>query len=443
MVESLKARIEVSGQPFEFRLCARPLGLGVAGPVTYYWMDSRQFRAGRGGANFRACVDHWWAAMRSGGDDADPYTRDALILAECYPLVNRSRSIQGVYGDAHLHPAADRQGDPAGGAGRRPRSRGGRAYSLPAAESGRLRALAGRRDAEAVRAELEGLFLGPPVPAEHQAAFRAAFEGWLALGRRALGAGGRDGLRAFVAAEIAPWMDRLRRRGGRPTDRSFLNRFAYQVKVAFYLCHANAWIGLVPWLVEHRGLDAVAARLLRLWHHQNQPVHDAATPGGRPDAFFGQVLALHPLSAVVMEDPAHRQAVGAWLAHPEHDALVAAGRAGECAAYWDLVAAILTAAHEYRHARDAWSATRGVKTGGGAAVAVAPASAPSLGALLEEHAAGRGRRCPRCAGPLGYVGHEPPAAGAAGAAVDYRCRSCGAPVRLTLAASELMPPADA
>ncbi len=98
--------------------------------------------------------------------------------------------------------------------------------------------------------------------------------------------------------------------------------------------YANAWVGLIPWLREHRGLDTVSERFRRFWHNQNQPIEipHGRTPGGISypthhsalvakgdgnggltcqtlrmrtehigpthlrDAFSGQVLSLHPLS---------------------------------------------------------------------------------------------------------------------------------------------------
>ncbi|MEJ7636876.1 MAG: hypothetical protein WKF75_02520 [Singulisphaera sp.] len=74
---SLTAEVRVDGRDFTFTLFTRPLRLGDSGTIRYYWMDSSGFRIARGRraadpANFRNCVGHWWAAMRSQGWDRDP-----------------------------------------------------------------------------------------------------------------------------------------------------------------------------------------------------------------------------------------------------------------------------------------------------------------------------------------------------------------------------------
>jgi hypothetical protein len=428
MVTRFTTRVDVAGRSFAFELCSRPIALGIAGPVAYFWMDSRRLRRGGGGPNFRPCVDLWWAAACAAGDGDSPPNQTALFFAECFPLVNAARTLQDVYLDAHLRPAAGRE--PADGA-----AAGGPApaYSLPSDETERLRQLAHRGDTDAIRRELESLF-GATDPYPDDRPTRAeALAVWVTQARLALRRDGHDGLRAFVTGVVKPWMDNLRRRGGRDRERAFLNRFAYEAKASFYLTYANAWVALIPRLRQERGLDAVGERLLRLWHHQNQPVRDPAAPTGwRPDVFHGQVLALHPLSGLMMSDPAHRQALGAWLTHPDHDGLVAGGRVHQCPAYRDVVAAILTAAHEYRHAHARETKTRrGLRPGGGTGVSVAEA--------FEAYAATRGLRCPGCDGPLAYDRHDPPAPEMDEVLVRLRCARCATPATLPLRAADLGP----
>ena len=433
-METLNVSLQMQGREFPFSLSARPLGLGPAGTVTYYWMNGDAFRRRPPGPNFRACIDHWWAAMEMGGAADETDTRISRVWAECYSLVNTTRSLQDVYLDAHLSANV-----------RRPHARTGRGdrsvgpdepgVSLPAAEADRLRAVAHARDATRVRAELEELFLGPMPSPGDMPAFRRDAYAWIRDGLDALHGGGPAGLAAYVAT-LGRTIARLRKRGGDDRSRLFLNRFAYQSKVAFYLCYANAWIGLIPRLREHRGLDAAGERFLRLWHHQNQPGDDdTAGSGGDRDAFFGQVLSLHPLSAFVMNDPAHLQALGAWIAHPEHDRLVAHDRVGTCAAYWDLVATILIAAHEYRQARERWDQTRlsrAVAGGDRAAEPTRDVSAPPVATALEEYAAARQLVCPTCAGAARFAGHDPETVDDEGTSVAFRCPTCALTFRATV-----------
>jgi hypothetical protein len=144
-----------------------------------------------------------------------------------------------------------------------------------------------------------------------------------------------------------------------------------------------------------------------------------------------------------MEDPAHRQALGAWLTDPDHDALVASHRVTDSAAYRELVATILIAAHEYRQMHDAWNDRH--HPGCGAAVPptdAARAPAPPA-ALFNALAARRGLTCPGCAGPLSYRdtesvdenGEDESPVG-----VVYGCTRCATVVPHSFPLSDLTPP---
>jgi hypothetical protein len=427
-MERLTVTLELQGHRFPFALCHRSLELGPAGPVSYYWMDGRGFRRRPPGPNFRSCVDHWWAAMGSCGAAGEIDTLVNRVWAECYPLVATARSLQDVYLDAHL--AADLEAESAPiGRGRRSVRLSGRPSLVSAEEVRRLRGLARARDQALVREELERLFLGQLPPPEEMSAFQEAAGVWIGNGVVALKRGGTDALAGYVAT-VGQWMARFRRRGGEARVRRFVNLFAYESKAAFYTCVANAWIDLIPWLREHRGLDAISERLLRLWHHQNRPVEDDGTgPGGHRDAFCGQVLSLHPLSAFVMNDAVHLQALGGWLGHPDHDRQGEQGAVGDCEAYWELVATILVAAHEYRLARDRWDQTRVTRiipgSGDRAAEAVGDEDGPSMALALEDYAAECGTTCPSCAGAARVAGAEPDSLGGESSRIEYRCRACG------------------
>lgn len=427
MAETLIVELEKGPRSFRFHLHHRPLKLGDAGTVRYYWMDSREFRRRHPGPNYRACVDSWWADVEMAGETHHLENLFNLVLAESFPLVNTARSLQDVYLDAHLHDTADREilhdpDDRQGGISLR-------LDSLPQEEIRRLHDLVGRRSVASVRAELEGLFLGPlPSEAEMPGCARAT-EMWASNGAVAFKTGGRDALRSYVHTQLRPWLSRYRKRGGDERTRLFINMFSYECKVAFYLCYANAWIGLIRSLVDRHGLDPMSERFLRLWHHQNQPIEDPAAPGGvQPDVFFGQILALHPLSAIVHAEPSYLRAIGHWIGHPDYDALNQRGRVGDCPAYWDMVAAILIAAHEYRRSHQRWDERRGVREISGGENRTDPArdEAPASTALLfEDYARARGIGCTRCAAPLVYQHADLPGEGRSEVRVVFRCRDAG------------------
>lgn len=106
MIESLKVRLEYHERLFEFELCSRGIAFGSAGEHEYCWLDGRPFRKGERDLNFRSCVDMWWHAIEAAGETNLFDNLRHLVLAECYPLVARSKALQEVYTDAHLHATA-------------------------------------------------------------------------------------------------------------------------------------------------------------------------------------------------------------------------------------------------------------------------------------------------------------------------------------------------
>jgi hypothetical protein len=435
------AGLELGGQTFCFKVHHRELVLGSAGPAHYYWMDGREFRGRKPGPNFRSVVDLWRKVIELGGADQDVDNQVTLVLAEAYPLVSTARSLQDVYVDAHLHASADRTFPVVEVGKKLVRLPPERTYQLPEDEVERLRAVAHARDRARVREELEGLFLGELPTEDDRPRYTEAARHWLGNGVVALKVGGREGLQAYLKTEVNTWMMKLRKRGSQDQVRTFLNLFSYECKVAFYFCYANAWIGLIPWLRENRGLDALSERLLRLWHHQNQPGEEpTGSPGETRDVFCGQVLALHPLSAIALNEPQHLQAIGAWVGHPDYEALHQQGQEGSSAEYWELVATILTAAHEYWHARDHWDATRGEKTivSGDAVGRHARDDADaSVGMLFEDFAAARRIICSDCSGSLEYLEHGLPREGECTVCVTYRCRSCARQIPIPVEETDL------
>ena len=223
MPKLLEVELDVGEKRFPFQLCHRELLLGPAGPVDYYWMDSRKIRQGRGGPSFRPCVDLWWTAVEMEQATSEFDNELNLVLAESYPLVNTSRAVQDVYVDAHLNKMADRKLDPVGNDSHH-RKLSDRMYLLSEEEDRRLRELAASRDSDRIREELEGLFQGELPPEEELPAFQEAARAWIGNGIQALRVDGTEGLRDYVQT-LGVWVKKYRKRGQIDRTRMFLNPF--------------------------------------------------------------------------------------------------------------------------------------------------------------------------------------------------------------------------
>jgi hypothetical protein len=249
---------------------------------------------------------------------------------------------------------------------------------------------------------------------------------------------GNDGLHEFLGRFDA-WYEERRRKGRQGWLRPFLDWLAYECKVSFYLCYANTWIDLIPWLQRHRGLDAVSERFLRFWHMQNGPVR---LPDGRiiPAVFRGQVLSLHPLSGFFMKDPALCAVAGRYFGSDAYDRVTVQGRAADCAEYWDLIGAVLTAAGLYRQALDEQRQNRGVRLrhGDGPGPGRTAPEERSPAGMLEEFAASRGLRCAACGGALRFQTFRAADAEAEGFDAEFTCGACGLPARPHFARDDLI-----
>src|SRR5262245_55172622 len=105
----LRVTIRLAGANFSFDLCHRQLALSPACSIQYYWMDSTGFRITQSRrqldpANFRACLGHWWAAMKSSGRHRDPNQINHLLLAASYAALSGGKAGHQVFRDAHLAP---------------------------------------------------------------------------------------------------------------------------------------------------------------------------------------------------------------------------------------------------------------------------------------------------------------------------------------------------
>lgn len=425
MHESPPTEIVVTyeGRTFPFQLHHRELDFGASKKSDYYWMDGRQLRQGAGGPNFRSCVDLWWHAVEQAGEADLPDNEATLTLAECYPLINTSKGMQDVYLDAHLHPQADREYV------RDDRSASGspfteRTYSLPDDERARLKAIAHTRDLSRLRQELDRVFLGWIPTPDILPAYQEAAQAWIGNGIVALRNGGRAALSDYTKT-IDEWIQKYRRRGGQQHVRHFVNIFSYECKVAFYLCYTSAWVAILDHLVQNHLTDVTGMRLMSMWHNQNRTDVDEQ---GRPnDVFRGQVLALHPLSGIVQTSSDHLSVLGKWLNHPDYDELVATGRVGECPEYWDVVATILIAAHEYRASHKQWDLTRGKKAVTSTNALAGKArndSTASTAVLFEDFADKRGITCSSCSAPPRFDYFEPEPGQPATVTAYFNCPKC-------------------
>ena len=117
----------------------------------------------------------------------------------------------------------------------------------------------------------------------------------------------------------------------------------------------------------------------------------------------------------------------------------AAARAEAWAEYWDLIGAILTAAHLYRQALDEQGRRRGVRlrSGGGQEPAVTSEGGRSAAGLLEELAASRGLCCRGCGGALRVRHYGPAGSDAEVAEVHFLCGACGTPACHRIGRAEL------
>ena len=266
--ERVTAHINLRGTRFTFKLFTRRIPLGAYGTIDYFWMDVSQFRnlaTDSSSANFRNCVAFWQTAMEVSNLWDDPAQQVNYILAQCYPLVCRSKGMQKIYRDAFLNPEQTAY-EPVG---------------LPEEVRQRIQQVVEARDRYLLKQELDQVLGRFDPPAHVLPALQEAFHRWVGRGWWLMKQRGRDGLNEFLT-EVNTWLRRLRKKGGNLWVRRFLDMFAYESKVSFYTCFANAWVALVPWLKEHRGLDQLSERFLRLWHHQNQPIEipPGRTPGG-------------------------------------------------------------------------------------------------------------------------------------------------------------------
>lgn len=399
---------------FPFELCIRPLRFGPNRTISYAWMDSTDFRLtksrrGHDHTNIRSCLGHWWATRRTSGLYKNPHEICHLLLAASYPVLSGGKAAHQVFRDAHLRAIPTKLVDAA----------------LPDKITRRVRQVVRSRDRNRVDAELGHLLGSPdPVSAKDTVAMQQAFDGIMSHGVELVRTRDIDGVWQFMGM-VDVWAAAKRKKGNQGWLRTFLNRFGYECKAAFYTCYANAWIDIIPKLRQEHGLNQVSEQFLRFWHAQNQPRE--GTDGNLiPDVFRGQVLALHPLSGFFMKDPAMLAIAGKFFGTAAHDRVFVHGEAA-VPAYWKLVGGILTAGHQYRQALERQEAGRGAtrSTADPATTVVSAEGELSTERLFEEYATSRCFRCRHCQGKLRCCRVTPAKTGANTCSATFGCKSCG------------------
>jgi hypothetical protein len=422
--------IERRGRRYSFDLCHRPIELGPHATIEYWWMDLTEFRnlgSNQRVANYYNCLQHWWESMQLQGENRDLDQQIHYVFAQAYPLFCRSKKVQDIYRDAFLRKECQDSDDVSD--------------CLPDEDCERIADVVRSRDRDRVKAELDSALQRDFPPAQVVPALREACRHWVGNGVVLWRAKGHEGLQQWLNG-VEHWAEKYRhRRGVKPLVRHFVSMFAYEAKISFYTCFANAWTDIIPVLRKRHGLDLVSERFLRMWHNQNQAVeiphgrtregivyptsirYELMVPSSRghleprrisvptlhigpthiPDVFSGQVLSLHPLSGFFMKDASLRAKAGRFFASRHYDHIVRYGQEE----YWELVGAILIAANLYRRAADEQENNRGrFRRGEVDNIAAGCGDATSETMLFEDFAISQKITCPHCHASVCYRAYE-------------------------------------
>ena len=308
--------LELCGEQFPFYLEHQKIELGAAGPVDFYYMPASPLRKNdphRKVSNFHSCLEHFRCIMKHSGYGDNWDQQHDHLLASSYEFVRSDKAVQRIYRDAFLRPRTFRPEN----------------LKLSEDVQSRIKAAVASHDREAVRQEMARA-LGGATAREDEVASAAGMDKWLNSGVERFRRDGHDGIRTWLV-DVENQYKRFRRKSDPPL-RIFLQVFAYEAKASFYHKYCNFWISLLPWLTERFDLDLASQRFMGIWHNQNQRVEidhsrnvmaetsnttlcsDGANDNrqcvGRllehgavefiPDVFCGQVLALHPLTWILL-----------------------------------------------------------------------------------------------------------------------------------------------
>lgn len=411
--EGIPITLSAGGKEFVFQLCRRWLDFGLEEPVDYFWMDVSGLRNPQGpkGENALNCFDFWQYGASDAGRRNDPVFLENLVLVCFYSQIAGNKSLQKAYLDAFLSAPQMKRLFAEKGSKRHD------AIVWNLNDEAHVRAVVEACDRERLRAELDSVFGRFEPPPDHYGRMNFWYSQWVGTGVEQYRRHSAEGLSKHCV-EIGKLMIEYRRGQTEPWMRDFLNMFAYEVKVAFYACYANAWSFLLPKIAKTYNLNPPSIRFLSIWHCQNQgvpgpidgmdhpsgsPPRAVSAPEGKdhfPDVFSGQVLALHPLSGIVMKDSSFREAIGHLIGSSDFDATIMRGYYD--ATYQEFLVTILKAGHLYRRAREFLAGERTdrrlSKRKNVKGKFQAPSDpAPANEALLfEEVATTAGRKCPKC-----------------------------------------------
>lgn len=430
-----KLTISLNGRNFDFDLCHRTLDIAEPGlpPVEHYWMPVGPIHAG-GGLNVKSCIDLWWTSMAAEGLTTYRFGMGIATLqqvyanhinyalARLYERVAKSKNRQEILVDAYArgasHPTELRVRN-----------------DLDEETGRQLRNLATSRDMNDIAREIEKALGGQFPTSIEQPDYDAAFDYWMAGAVEALRLGGTWGLKRFLDEVLVPQFEKVIRRGPKKAGtrhlRRFVNMVTYEAKVAFMTCYANAWVHLLPRLRQHHALNVPSAHLLRLWHHQT------LTADGRRPAFFGHVLALHPISILLLNQPDYLTVLGRYLKSTLHLRSDANIDNSQNDAYWNLVGATLTAMHEYTQQRErdrSRHSTFAIQPV--AEQAARNDTVSSEAELLANLAVSQGWSCTCARSSLIGTGYEVLSQTDQTARVHYRCRNCGQRCNFSVSADD-------
>lgn len=336
----IEISLEINGRSFTFPLCTRPLNVGLDSPIQYYWINHGLLRETAANQTVNLCdriVDFWRQAMIEAGAFDQPEQLETYLLARCYRVLSKNKGMQQVFRDAHLGHHVDHSDSSTGG------------IELSDDIRGRIREVAGRQGIEVLRNEIAAIFDWQPTPAEHRGELNRFLDNWLGFGLRLMAENPETGFEEFVST-VEYW-DNLFGTSGRtdPVIRIFRKRFAFESKCAFNTCYTQLWSKLISKLLEVQSLDTVSARFLCFWHMQNPSIVTENAQGqitGEPDVFFGQILALHPLSGHFMQHRELLAVAGRFFGSDAWQAVFENGDDGR-QEYWDMIEAIRIAGHLY------------------------------------------------------------------------------------------------
>jgi len=462
--QRVEGALRLREQDYPFVVYRQVEELGPAGKIDYWYMLPTELRSlddVESIDNFRSCIDYWLADGYEAGVADDWDILRTYVLAFSYAVFHKQRGLQQVFRDAFLKPGSI---DPS------------RVAASPE-DLQRIREVVALRDHLQLKQVLDHVFEARMPSSADMEVFARGFVWWVDKGVNEYRLHGGDGLERWLE-ELNHWVGKYRKDSKtQPRVRAFVNFFGYRAKISFYLCYANFWANLIPWLKEHHGLDEVSARFLRVWHNQNPPIriplgrtaggiiypnHGRARlllPSGKSgriatqeiswktpqpvpeqqfDVFSGQVLALHPLTWFFFADEIACGLAGRLFRIPEFDFIMSGSNAQDCAEYWEMVRAILFAAYTYRNARNVFENSRHMKTAGGdSTLAVARDDAPAaIDSALRDYIRSRGILCSSCNERLEYDSVELSESDDESRPVHLKCPKCGATSTSTVTADD-------